>query len=254
MNIKNLLIKLRPFTLLIAIVSGFIVFLMFHYIKALSPLKPVAYVVSDCLPGVLFVILFCAFIKIEYKQMKPHVWHYVLIAFQVLASLFLSLYVHLNDLSVFAHTILLGLVVCIITPTAASASVITGKLGGNESALTTYIILSNLAAAIGIPLIFPLISTTTDIPFFTEFVAILNKVFPMIVLPLIAAIIIKLFFNRLHKFLVAHTKELGFYLWACIIFVLSAKTFANIFASQSSSIQIIIFAVTGLLCTIFQFS
>ena len=254
MNIKNLLIKLRPFTLLIAIVSGFIVFLMFHYIKALSPLKPVAYVVSDCLPGVLFVILFCAFIKIEYKQMKPHVWHYVLIAFQVLASLFFALYVHLNDLSVFAQTILLGLVVCIITPTAASASVITGKLGGNESALTTYIILSNLAAAIGIPLIFPLISTTTDIPFSTEFVAILNKVFPMIVLPLIAAIIIKLFFNRLHKFFVAHTKDLGFYLWACIIFVLSAKTFTNIFASQSSSMQIIIFAVTGLLCTIFQFS
>ena len=94
MNIKNLLIKLRPFTLLIAIVSGFIVFLMFHYIKTLSPLKPVAYVVSDCLPGVLFVILFCAFIKIEYKQMKPHVWHYVLIAFQVLASLFcLSMFI-----------------------------------------------------------------------------------------------------------------------------------------------------------------
>lgn len=69
-------------------------FLMFHYIKALSPLKPVAYVVSDCLPGVLFVILFCAFIKIEYKQMKPHVWHYVLIAFQVLASLFcLSMFI-----------------------------------------------------------------------------------------------------------------------------------------------------------------
>lgn len=254
MNIRYLLTKLRPFTLLIAIVSGLIVFLMFHYIKALSPLKPVAYTISDCLPGILFVILFCAFIKIEYKQMKPHVWHYVLIAFQLIASLLLALYAHFNELSYFSATVILGIIVCVITPTAASASVITGKLGGNESALTTYIILSNLAAAFGIPLIFPLISTSTDIPFFTEFIAILNKVFPMIVLPLIAAVIIKIFFKKLHKFLVTHTKDLGFYLWACIIFVLSAKTFSNIFASKCSTGEIIDFAVIGLLCTLFQFS
>lgn len=254
MNIKNLLIKLRPFTLLIAIVSGLIVFLMFHYIKFLSPLKPAAYAVSESLPLILFVILFCAFIKIEYNQMKPHVWHYVLIAFQLFASLLLALYMHLCELSYFESTIILGFAVCIITPTAASASVITGKLGGNESSLTTYMILSNLAAAIGIPIIFPLISTTTDIPFFSEFVDILNRVFPMIVLPLVAAIIIKTFFKRLHKFLITHTKDIGFYLWACIIFVLSAKTFANIFASQCSSIQILYFALAGLACTVFQFS
>ena len=36
MNIKNLLIKLRPFTLLIAIVSGFIVFLMFNVIYCMK--------------------------------------------------------------------------------------------------------------------------------------------------------------------------------------------------------------------------
>ena len=254
MNIRNLLKKLRPFTLLIAIVSGLIVFLFFHYIKALSPLKPAAYAISDSLPVILFIILFCAFIKIEYKQMKPHVWHYVLIAFQLIGSLLLALYAHSNELSYFSATVILGIIVCVITPTAASASVITGKLGGNESALTTYIILSNLAAAVGIPLIFPLISTSKDIPFFTEFIAILNKVFPMIVLPLIAAVIIKLCFKKLHKFLVAHTKDLGFYLWACIIFVLSAKTFSNIFASKCTTGEIVSFAVIGLLCTIFQFS
>ena len=50
-----------------------------------------------------------------------------------------------------------GAMVCFICPTATAAAVITAKLGGSASTLTTYTLLSNLLAAIVVPVIFPLV-------------------------------------------------------------------------------------------------
>lgn len=47
-----------------------------------------------------------------------------------------------------------GAMVCLICPTATAAAVITGKLGGSASSLTTYTLLSNLLAAVAVPLVF----------------------------------------------------------------------------------------------------
>ena len=56
--------------------------------------------------------------------------------------------------------------VCLICPTATAAAVITGKLGGSASSLTTYTLLSNILAAVAVPLIFPLVEPHTDVTFF----------------------------------------------------------------------------------------
>lgn len=252
MSFTSFLKKLRPFSLMIAIFSGLLVFLMFHFIDALNPLKPAAYAVSKSLPYVLFTILFLAFIKIKFKEMKPRAWHLINVIFQVASCATIALYIHYFDV-VDDSLILLGLMVAFITPTAASASVITGKLGGNESTLTTYIMLSNLAAAIFIPIIFPLVSKQ-DLPFIDEFLKISFKVFPMIVFPLVTAIVIRVFFKKLHQFLLTHTKDLGFYLWAFIIFVLSAQTFAYVAHAQCSNQTLILMALVSMICSICMFA
>lgn len=58
-----------------------------------------------------------------------------------------------------------GAMVCLICPTATAAAVITGKLGGSASSLTTYTLLSNLLAAVAVPLVFPLVEPHADITF-----------------------------------------------------------------------------------------
>lgn len=58
-----------------------------------------------------------------------------------------------------------GAMVCLICPTATAAAVITGKLGGSAASLTTYTLLSNLLAAMAVPLVFPLVEPHADITF-----------------------------------------------------------------------------------------
>ncbi len=90
---------------------------------------------------------------------------------------------------------------------------ITGKLGGSETSLTTYTILSNLAAAIIIPLVFPLVEKHTDASFLSQCFTILRRVFPLLIFPFLIAWGLRTFFPKTHRLVVNHTKGLAFYLW-----------------------------------------
>ena len=90
--------------------------------------------------------------------------------------------------------------VCLICPTATAAAVITGKLGGSASSLTTYTLLSNILAAIAVPLIFPLVEPHTDVTFGIAFLKILSKVFPLLLAPFFIALLFRYYIPRLHKF------------------------------------------------------
>lgn len=254
MHFLLLVKKLKPFTLLISIMLGLLTFLIFHYCESANILRPVAGVIDSNLHKVLCLILFCAYMKIDFKQMKPRAWHIIVCIIQISFGLTFAALVKIADFSEFTDTILMGAIVCILTPTAASASVITSKLGGNGAALTTFIIIGNFVAAIGIPLIFPIISTNTTGYFLQEFLDILSLVFPIIILPLAVAIFIRTFVKGLKDFLIRHIKDLGFYLWAFVIYVISAKTFANIANSHCSTNQVILFSLVGLVCTVTQFA
>ncbi len=251
--LKDLLKKLKPYTLLIAVTLGFLVFSLFNFAEWTKPLRPAAHFVGESLPVILFFILFFAFSKITLHQMKPRAWHFILVIYQIILTALLALY-----LKYFPDTtdvvILEGILICVITPTAASASVITGKLGGNESALTTYIIFSNLAAAVAIPLIFPLFCDMGNNSFFHDCFLILNHISPILVLPMILTVVIRTCSPKLHQFILRNTKDIGFYLWAFIIVVVSAKTFSNIAASDKSGLEITIMAAVGFIMTILQFA
>lgn len=142
MKISLLLKKLRPYTLLISIFLGLVTFICFHNISYLAPIKPIANSVYNTLPYLLFFILFFAFSKINFKQMKPKRWHFYLALLQLVVSSIIVLIAVTSNLE--NNIYLCGALVCIITPTAASASVIASKLGGCQSSLTTYIIISNI--------------------------------------------------------------------------------------------------------------
>ena len=239
--------------LALAVSSGIAIYFLFHYVTFLAPIKyPIKHLADEYVPWLIFIMLFIAFSKVEIRRMKPRVWHVILLGIQVLVPCFLAVGMHYWwqgkwDLE------LMGIIACVITPTAAAASVITGKLGGDESSLTTYTILSNIGAAISIPLIFPLISTSVSDSFWNEFTEISGRIFPIIVLPLFIAQFIRICIKPLNRFIITKLKDVGLYIWAFTLITVSATAVSNMMNSHQSIGVILNLAFLGLILTALQF-
>ncbi len=244
--------KLRPYTLLIAITSGLMVFVFTRLFPVLEEAKPIADLFLKLLPLFIFTMLFLAFSKLDVKQMKPKRWHYLLLLLQASVTTAIALFLYYNKDCSYA-IILKGAIVCIITPTACAAAVLTGKLGGNESSVTSYILLRHVLAAFLVPCLFPLISDKGEHSFVDELLHILSQTAPLIGFPLLSALFIKYFLKKLNAYIVS-ISSLSFYLWAITVFAISAQTFFNIAASTESSYAISLMAATGLFCCIAQFA
>ena len=183
--------------------------------------------------------------------MKPHRWHLYLIVFQIIVCVLLVLIIRSYPTSIMALP-LEGFLVCVITPTAAAAAVITGKLGGNESSLTSYMISSNVVSAIFIPFLFPLV-TNTDKGFIAEFLLIVPKVFPIIVMPLFLAILVKYFIKPLHHFIITKCKDLAFYLWCLSLISVTGEALRSIVNSKETALVMWLLAGAGLVSCALQF-
>ena len=204
---------LKNWTLPVGMTCGMLGFLAFHYVRLLAPIKPAAQETAEFLMHtVLFIMLFATFCKVNPRDMRITRWHVWLVLFQLLSCLATALFLHFTP--GFSHALLAeGLMICLVCPTAGAAAVITGKLGGSETSLTTYTILSNLAAAIIIPLVFPLVEKHADASFLSQFFVILRRVFPLLIFPFLIAWGLREFFLKAHAAVVRRTKGLAFYLW-----------------------------------------
>lgn len=252
---QRLLRLARLNILVLAITTGVSTYFLFHYVELLAPIKyPIKHFIDGIVPWLIFTMLFIAFCKVEIKKMKPSRWHWILVAFQLLIPALTVLVINQMELTDAAEIQLEGFIACIITPTAAAASVITGKLGGDENALTSFTIISNLGAAVGIPLLFPLISASASVSgFWYELLLIMSRVFPMIVLPLVMAQIIRYCFKGLHHFIVTRLKEVSFYIWAFTLTSISATACSNMMNSSQSAEVMTGLALIGLVTTVLQF-
>lgn len=98
-------------------------------------------------------------------ELKPKSWHGWLLLFQTVSCLIVAVLLVCCPMEEVYREVFEGAMVCLICPTATAAAVITGKLGGSASSLTTYTLLSNLLAAVAVPLVFPLVEPHADITF-----------------------------------------------------------------------------------------
>ena len=137
---------------------------------------------------------------------------------------------------------------CIIGPSASAAPVVVGKLGGNISTMTTYTILSALASAVLIPLVFPLLEQTLHVDFLSAFLIILQKVAIVLLLPLVLGWIVQHRFHRLQR-RIAAMPNLSFYCWAVSLSITTGITVKNIVHSDASlSLLFGIAAASFVLC------
>lgn len=243
---------IRNWTLIIAILSGIAAY--FAY-EALG-LPPAAHRVTNVAvailqPALIFCMLFLTFCRINPRRLRFRKWHAWLLLFQGGAFLAGALFLEIFPASG-ARVEIEGAMLCLICPTATAAAVITRKLGGRLDNVTTYTILINILVALLIPTIAPLVHPNPDSNFLTSMGLILAKVFPLLLLPLVGALLIRYLWPRLH-FALSHFTELSFYLWAVSLALAIAVTTRSIVHSTVPLSTMLWLVVISLACCALQF-
>jgi len=203
---------------------------------------------SPLTPALIFVMLLFTFCKVtpyELRFEKLHLW---LIAIQLLGSLLIYV-----AIAAFNPTVAEGAMICMLAPTATSAAVITGMLGGSVSCLTTYTLLSNVVVAIAAPFIFSLMGNNSSLPFFHSFLYICKEVMPLLILPFVCAWFIQVKLPNLHsKMLSMHLAS--FYLWVVALAIVTGKTIYFLVNQENPNYtNEILIAVSGLVICCLQF-
>lgn len=243
---------LKNWTMPIAMLTGATAYLLFAHVALLAPIKPFVHsTVSMLTPTLIFIMLFLTFCKVSIHELRPRRWHLWLILFQVASCLLMASLLFIT--SHMPHRVVIqAAMACLICPTATAAAVITGKLGGNASSLTTYTILSNITTAIVVPTLFPLVEPHEGLNFWPAFWVILGKVFPLLICPFIAAMFVRLFLPKL-KQLLASWHDLAFYLWSIALAIVVGQTIRSIVNSQAEATTLLAISAAGLVSCIVQF-
>ena len=203
-------------------------------------------------PVLLFIMLFVAFCKIKPTDLKPHRWHLWLLLIQCLIFIAACLFLWAYPTSG-ARVIVEGFMLAIICPTATACAVVTQKLGGDSAATTSYTIIINMVVALLCPLLLPVAHPQPGLTFLPAFMVIINKVFPLLIVPLFLAWFVRYLMPSFHKRIVA-TKDLAFYMWAVSLAIAIAVTCKALAHSEESLWNVGGIAVVTLVACLFQFT
>ena len=245
---------MKDWTLPVSMGAGALLYLLFAYVPQLDEaalfFDPV---MEAILPLFMFLVLFVTFCKVDFHKMRPVWWHLWVSIFNLLfvgivMALILSLHLNAEKL-----VLMEALLMCIISPCATAAAVVTQKLGGSLEQTTTYTFLSNFITVLLVPVCFPMIEKGADISFMSAFLKILYQVVVLLVVPMLLAYVVKHTMHRLHQKILS-VKDLSFYLWGCSLMIVTGTTVKNILHAEASVLFLAMIALLGLVLCIIQFA
>ena len=257
-TIDRVITFVKNWTLPVAIAIGSVTYLTFYWVPALDTLGDSLAPVFDFLfPLTVFLTLLTTFCKVDFHQMRPHRWHVGVLVAQLLLVLAVCGVCWLLDGSDSSSPLtdkLLweAMLTCIIGPSASAAPVVASKLGGNISTMTTYTLLSALASALLIPLVFPLLEQTVHVDFLAAFLIILNKVAIVLLLPLVLGWLVQHYLPNVQR-RIAAMPNLSFYCWAVSLAITTGITVKNIVHSNAAVALLAAIAIATLLLCFVQF-
>ena len=244
---------LKNWTLPVAICSGVVAYLVYAHLPILDFTRPYAFkVVAFVQPILIFTMLFLSFCKIDIRTLRPRITHLWLLLIQCVSFSAMCIILHFFP-SIHARVLIESAMLCMICPTATSASVVTQKLQGDSADIIMYTLLINLVVAILFPLCISLIYLHGGQTFIASFMLIMVKVFPMLICPLIVAQLVRWLLPRFHQYLLSF-HDLAFYIWAVSLGLAIAVTTRSIAHTNHSISEIIGIGFISLFCCILQFS
>lgn len=227
--------KLRTYALPIAMIAGFLA----HDFAAS---------IAFLTPYLLFVMLLVSYCKLDIRSLSIKPMYALMLAVQFLGAWGLYFLVYLFD-----PIVAQGAFICLFCPTATSAPVVAAMLGGNLSLLVGYSLLCNLAVAITAPLFFSFIGVHTELAFLDSVLIICKQVLPLLLLPLLLAVLMQRYLPRLHE-AVRSRPAISFYLWVVALFIVVGKSVSFVMQQPLTSLpQQILLALSALICCVAQF-
>ncbi len=253
--IKERTIRLiKDWTLPVSMSTGALLYLVFAFTPQLEEAAMFFDPVFDTiLPMFMFLILFVTFCKVDFHKLRPVTWHFLVSVFQlifigVLMGLILG-FTMTGDSLILMEAILM----CVISPCAAAAAVVTQKLGGSLEQMTTYTFISNFITAMMVPICFPLIEKGADMTFWAAFSKILYEVAVVLLVPMLLAYIVKHHMQQLHKKIIS-VKDLSYYLWGCSLMIVTGTTVKNIVHANTTVTLLFAIAMLGMVMCVVQFA
>ncbi len=238
----------------IAIIAGIASYLILYYIPPFAVhIEPGFSVFAKKIqPMLIATMLFLQFNKISPHDFRLRKWHITALCFQLVMFVLLtwiSAILPDGNAKILAESAML----CFICPTAAAAGVITSKLGGSLSDTVSYVMLINVAVSIAIPLIIPIFNTSSEISFISSFIAISMRIFPILVLPLLLAWLIRYTMKKLQHRLLRYV-DWAFYFWGLSLGFSVYLATKSLVDSHISFWVVFLIGVVSLLCTLIQFA
>ena len=241
---------IKEWTLVISILVGVLAYFVFIAI----PFPPAVHhfanqTVSIVQPLLLFSMLFLTYCRINPHDLRLCRWHLWVLALQAgffIALAIILIFLPAGDLRI----ILEGAMLCLICPTATAGAVITGRLGGNINNITSYTILINILVSVLIPTFVPFVHPNPELGFVNSSLLILGKVFPLLLLPLISAFLLRFISPSLtEKF--AKRSDLSFYLWAvALALAITVTTRSIMHANLKLSTELWLVVVSLISCAL----
>lgn len=223
--------RLKPWMLPIAMAAGMVFHDFMGRIEFLAPY-------------LIFIMLFITFCRVKPKEFRVTSLSWGLLTVQIVGAI--AIYFCLLPLS---PDIAQGTFICVFCPTATAAPVITGMLGGSVPRLATFSIISNITVAILAPILFTLMGSDAGIPFMDALITISAKVMPLIILPLVLALLALRFAPKFHK-AVAERQAISFYIWAVSLFIVVGRAVSFVMDEPAEAVpEMILLAIfSGVVC------
>ena len=252
--VKNWLRRAKGWMLPIAMAVGVASYYIYVNIPALDGTHAVVNrAIGYVQPALLFCMLFVSFCRMSIKELKPRAWMLELLAIQVVSFLAMGLLiVAMPDVA--GRVVIESAMICMICPTATAAAVVTTKLHGNANVVVSYTCLINLAVSLVVPTMVPFLheSSHAGMSFELSFLLILAKVFPLLILPLVVAWLVRHLFPQFHAFILRQP-NLAFNLWAVSLSLAIGVSVKALVHSEEGVWNLVGIAVASLVCCLLQF-
>lgn len=235
-----------------ALVLGISSYLIYHFTPALRPIGPACHAVAAFgQRWLIAVLLFFQFVKVSPHDLKPVRWHFWALMLQVVGFTLCAAGVALAG-NVNVRIPLECAMICLICPTASAAGVITDRLGGNIAETVTYLVITNIAATLLIPLVIPLVCPSTEMGFWAYVWHIAARVFPLLLLPSVLAWIIRYTTKNLQRKLMRWAPN-AFYVWGVSLTLAMVLATRAMVLSGLGAVTIILIVLVSMAACFLQY-
>ena len=252
-SMSRILTFLKNWALPVSIVTGIVAYFVFTALPLSAAVHLAANRAVGLLqPALIFCMLFLSFCKVDPRNIRLRWWHLWLTLIQSGSFIAMALIIRYLPIGQNTSVLLQSAMVCLLCPTATAAAVVTDKLGGDIASTVTYTIIANLMCAVVASLFIPVINPAADVSFAQAFARIISKVFSILVVPMILAILVRYCLPRVHRWIL-RPKDLAFYLWTVALAMALTVTTRSIVHTDVPAVYVVLIGIISLACCLLQF-